>query len=322
MKCRARPCIFRIMNPATDESRRIKFRVYSGYFGELESLIASEYGYGDERLKAIRAAVLREARATPRQIDEQLLKNFDHSFSREWSTARKIRREASPAEFDADFSCDFIASLCHFAMYHGITAFSQALRSPVGSHKQALSLITRSITSGHLPFPWNCCCANYGRFDVYTVCGLDADHTVATFLRTTRQKGFERVLKGARRKQVRPGRSSRQLSEDEKDLIARSLRPTTPFDLLTRLRIRSHYDDPDLFVSGPSSPEEASRFADSLVSVMDATLLALDTLTERRFGPEPLVKIADKYLISRPDDTLVAKRRLLWSKTRTLAHRV
>jgi hypothetical protein len=70
------------------------------------------------------------------------------------------------------------------------------------------------------------------------------------------------------------------------DLLARSatMEPTTTFDLLYRLRLRSNYDEADAFLTGALSSWDAEAFHDALCAIVSSTLLTVEIYLAHRVG--------------------------------------
>jgi hypothetical protein len=68
--------------------------------------------------------------------------------------------------------------------------------------------------------------------------------------------------------------------------LAADASPTTIFDFLWRLRTRSHYRDAKSIFLGVTSYEAANDYYRALLSVVSATLTAIETLIVCYRGPE------------------------------------
>ena len=113
---------------------------------------------------------------------------------------------------------------------------------------------------------------------------------LAMWLRTTRANELEWRFDERRRKKPDAGRSRRNVSREGKNRIAASMAPTTLFDVLWRMRKKASYEDADVFVLGAAGAQDARRFAESLVTVTDATVAAIEAVISQ--FPDPLRTIS------------------------------
>ena len=120
-----------------------------------------------------------------------------------------------------------------------------------------------------------------------------SDDRLAMFLRTTRKKELDRRFAEERRQNIKPGRTWRCLSVQDKERIAKSMAPTTLFDVLWRIRKKTNYEDADTFVLGAG--DDAWRFAQALVIVTDGTVALLEALAAAYVGPRLLADISQAY---------------------------
>jgi len=103
---------------------------------------------------------------------------------------------------------------------------------------------------------------------------------VAKALFTTRKHNIESELE-KKRKEKNKGRIRRNISAQCKAKIARNIPPTTFVDFLWRLRLRSNYDEPEMFFDLQYNELYAKSFYTSLVSMTRITVALLrDVLAE------------------------------------------
>lgn len=78
--------------------------------------------------------------------------------------------------------------------------------------------------------------------------------------------------------------STPNLSQEEKNAIDERMRSTTLLDVLYRLRKRSNYEDPTMFIDGPESPEETVRVHQCLREIVAATCMAHEVFIREYAG--------------------------------------
>lgn len=119
-----------------------------------------------------------------------------------------------------------------------------------------------------------------------------------------------------RQRRKHPGRSRRNLSRSDKDVIAARLPPTTVFDIFWRLRKKANYGDADVFVLGASGEADARRLAESLMIVTDATVASVEVLIAAYAGTDVIAEHAARYHAKKWTSTAspIARRVESWQK--------
>jgi hypothetical protein len=122
---------------------------------------------------------------------------------------------------------------------------------------------------------------------------LNAPSLVAVALRTTRRDQIEEHREGWRKGlRTTSGRVRRNLPRAVVIEQATKLRPTTLFDLLYRLRIRSNYKEGDALLSGALGPADAAAFHEALAEIVAATLLITEIYLAHAVGRPTLDRCA------------------------------
>lgn len=107
--------------------------------------------------------------------------------------------------------------------------------------------------------------------------------------------------------------AARDLPKSELLRRAAAMRPTTLFDLLYRLRIRSNYQEGDAFLTGPLSASDAADFHNALCTIVGATMLTVEIFLAHHVGATTLEANAKKVPIPRTlRDATVLERTNLW----------
>ena len=107
---------------------------------------------------------------------------------------------------------------------------------------------------------------------------------MAKSLSTTRQRALDEKLSEARRKKVATKHRRRNLKTHEKANIVARLHNTTIFDFLYRIRIRSNYDDPDMYIFGQSDAAEAVRHYHNLLGLTESLIRCCEAIIRSRVG--------------------------------------
>ncbi len=119
---------------------------------------------------------------------------------------------------------------------------------------------------------------------------------VAKCLVTTRERDLDELFTRARYRKIKPNRKYRQLKPSEKSQIVSSLHKTTLCDFLYRIRIRSNYDDPDMYIFGQNDVTDAAKHYLNLVTLTEAVIACLENLIKRRIGEVQFATIKERVL--------------------------
>ena len=309
------------------------FRAYTNYFGGLATVIQRRYGTGSP-IAGVRDAVHSlplVGKIQRRALSSREAASLDIALRKSWGTLRRLDREVSDEEEYDEEANAWIPIQAYYATYHAILALAVASnQTRPRDHMAALKQAGKYVERGVLPSPWDAYCTGCPQTgnvqyhglsltndDVHVLSIPDLESSEdrhAMFLRTTRERELERRFCQARLKGRRPGKSRRNLSGSEKEKMAGSVAPTTTFDLLWRIRKKANYEDADAFVLGASGDSDARDFGQSLVTVADSTVAALESLMAVYVGACVLRSALKSYL-SRTASRLtpaMIHRRDLW----------
>lgn len=110
-------------------------------------------------------------------------------------------------------------------------------------------------------------------------------------LNTTRERRISELFENQRKKNRRPNRIRRNLSEHRKIEIANKVSATTIFNYLYRTRVRSNYDDPVIFNFGTEDREIALKFVKNNREIADRLCHLLLRVIERRLKEEDYTQL-------------------------------
>jgi hypothetical protein len=142
----------------------------------------------------------------------------------------------------------------------------------------------------------------------------NAPSLLAMGLRTTRREQIEEHKEGWKKGLLTAaGKQRENLPKSELLRRAAAMRPSTLFDLLYRLRIRSNYQEGDAFLTGPLSASDAADFHNALCTIVGATMLTVEIFLAHHVGATTLEANAEKVPIPRTlRDATVLERTNLW----------
>ena len=118
------------------------------------------------------------------------------------------------------------------------------------------------------------------------------DHFVGKSLSTTRDKSLSDLFDKARHQRT-SGSSRRNLKPPEKANICRGLHPTTICDFIYRMRVRSNYEDPDMYLFASENVQDAASHYEDLLHLTEMIVAGLDCIIERKIGTQEMVKLND-----------------------------
>jgi hypothetical protein len=120
-----------------------------------------------------------------------------------------------------------------------------------------------------------------------------------TWLRSTRK------ARQTRREELWKKEHGRKaISAKARDELAAALAPTSFFDCLWRMRIRSNYGQVDPFVIGYIPESEQLHFHRALSVCIDATLGVLEEYVARRVGRDAYGQLAEEFIAAAPPGVL------------------
>jgi hypothetical protein len=249
------------------------FLTYKRYLQHLELALTKTYGtepvLGQGVGEAVDSvpAVRRISRRSP---DPKLRAAVARELGMAWNTESGIRvlSEIDPTRLPSLLPGAAVNS--YFAIYHGARAWIVGSGQPQhDSHAQVLHTLGNAAERRRLfPPPWDLVCIGYPTAREARFRGLPEDiilgplhnfqrarsdetlHiSLCTLLRTTRARTFEN-RKADWRKQHKKADVPAAVAHE----LAEKLAPTTFFDFLWRVRVRSDYRDIDAFIPGVDNP--------------------------------------------------------------------
>lgn len=192
----------------------------------------------------------------------------------------------------------------YYAIYHGARAWIAGSGQPQrDTHAHVLHVVGDAAARRLLfPPPWDLVCIGYPTAREARFRGLPDDiilgplhnfqrarsdetlHiSLCLLLRTTRARTFEKRKADWRKRYKKAGVPAAVAHE-----LAEKLPPTTFFDFLWRLRVRSDYRDIDALIPGGGQPYHAVEFQQALITIVSATLALFEGLIAHSSGPEVL----------------------------------
>jgi len=218
----------------------------------------------------------------------------------------------------------------YYAVFNSFTAMAHVLSpAPPATHIKLLNWAADAAGHASMPFvsPWTARVGgapgawshhdfgpdplNLRISNLTTARAGTAPSLLALGLRTTRAEQIEDRREGwiAAQPLTRAGTRRRNLATTALVANATRMRPTTMFDLLWRLRIRSNYREGDEFLTGALSEGDAAAFHTALCDIVAATLLTVEIYLAHVVGAAGLEACARRVPIpiALEDDSVLAR---------------
>lgn len=176
-------------------------------------------------------------------------------------------------------------------------------------HRPLRASFSRFI-SRLLPFPFFALCAGGPEVQDFSFQGIDTSPQrvasqsnlakpqyseghdfIGKILSTTRDHFLEEQFVQARQRDVNKGRKRRNLRPEERNRLAQRLHDTSILDFLYRMRIRSNYEDPDMYFAAFDDVEGAVAHYRALTYLSDVLVEGLCTIIRRKLGRQTMERL-------------------------------
>lgn len=201
----------------------------------------------------------------------------------------------------------------YYTVFNALTALAHVLTpNPPQTHAKLLTWTATAVGGAKAPFvvPWTARVGgapsawdyiDFGTASVNEkISNLIAPHAanapslLAMALRTTRTDQVREHREGwlAKLPKTRAGTKRKTIPAAVLHENTMKMRPTTLYDLLWRLRVRSNYKEGDAFLSGALSPADAADFHNALCDIVAATMVTVEIYLARDVGSAALAVCA------------------------------
>lgn len=298
---------------AEEEERSRRFRVHKNYLVSIELFLSALYGYGDDRdgrLIDVQRGLpaFERIRRRPVANEPELRRLLGIS----WASELQMRLAGVGGDAFLRYSNAWAPVQAYYAVYMSIHAWLSTIGMGglVDDHTSTLrTVVAQLVGRGLLPHPWDVSCRGCPELNERTIVGappganIDAHvELLATpslpnfyprfskMIETTRDQRLQRLRKEWLRQHDR-----KRMPSTEKRAAAARLHPTTIFDYLWRLRIRSNYGDVSAFLMSGVEDRSHRGFHDGLVTLASTTCLLIQSLIVAQVGPQPYAVILDEF---------------------------
>jgi hypothetical protein len=304
---------------AEDEDQSNRFRTYLNYLNTLNRDIRDRY-----RSPSVAVAEICHADAFKRIQRSHAPTDTIHRLLRNaWLTEVQMLLGAGDQSL-VPYTNHWTPVQMYYAVYLNLRAFFEAAGMTVGTHHATtLRAIAGEIKSrpALFPYPWKLLCVGAGGgqcsylhrppgISIDRVSSLRVDapvwDSIGMLLRTTRDRQIERAAEDWKRKQRK-----KRIPASTKRALAVSLPPTSLFDAMYRLRIRSNYEDADAFLTALPSQAEALAFSKAVRRLCWYSMLVLETIIAKYIGRAAFGQCVSNFSardVARHSESLVKRR--------------
>lgn len=219
---------------------------------------------------------------------------------------------SAPHEELIPYANHWVPVQLYYSVYLAARAYFSCQGQQVGeNHAKTLHTLSNEIQNRQalFPHPWKVLCTGDPDGDRIDYINLPPSAKIssvssltngrhapfwdsyAMLLRTTRRRQLKRAVDDWKRKHVK-----KRILRRDREKVVSGVPPTSLFDALYRLRIRSNYADADSFLLSLDDVGKAKEFNQSICSICWWTLLLIETLNARYLGKPKFGAIVDGFL--------------------------
>lgn len=209
---------------------------------------------------------------------------------------------------------DLAASANYWApvqAYYAAHGFGLAALMALGAgaqrdHRHFRGALSNQVMGKLLPYPFCMLCvgdpANEGSCNVEncpaemkdvaaisnlsTPAATNAHLLAGKSLLTTRKYFVKELLEKHREDGAKKGKSRKNLKPDHKRKLSEGVHGTSIIDLFYRMRVRSNYDDPEMFIFGQADGDVSAEHYRSLLALVDSFATLSGNIIRRKIGRE------------------------------------
>lgn len=273
---------------------------YSNYVAAWVISLNRQYGFGEEGRNAFLSALAEKAAVRRLQGGIPVSNELTASYCRGQLTFQAMRDLPIEEHPHLARSANFWLPVQSYYAIHGMgLATMVALNITLPQSHMAFRAAFSSVVHNYFPEPFCGLCLGGPDAKDFTFQGISTDmemvarqtqlanpeniESLATFvgksLSTTRQEFLAVRFEAKRNKEKK-----KRLTHESKNQCCQNEHPTSICDLLYRLRLRSNYYNPDMFLFAPTEQESAVKSYQELLRLTELLVAGLNALVERRIG--------------------------------------
>ncbi len=195
--------------------------------------------------------------------------------------------------------------------FHGVgLACMAALGQEIPRDHRAFRAQSAKLVSWLFPTPFSVSCSGGPTPAEFTFSGIktspkeiaehnalttphrfNADVFIGKCLSTTRERLLDENVKSAQHQNVSKGKTRRNVKSSEKQKISERLNPTTVCDFIYRIRFRSNYDNPDMYLYSAQFQDDAVELYQNVTRLTQLIVLGLSTIIKKKIGSKAFSRL-------------------------------
>lgn len=290
------------------------FHTFRGYLEATCAWASALYPHPDGLVAGVAAAVKARPWHADRPMGKPLTARIGQVLRNGWATEVLLNAPRALGGDDlVSFANLWAPVQAYYAVFNAFTALAHLVTpNPPQSHAKLLTWAATAAGGPKSPFviPWTSRVGGAPGAWTYLdfggavidprISNLSAPHAanapslLAMALRTTRGEQVKEHREGwlAALPRTRVGTRRKTMPAAVLHDNTMRMRPTTLYDLLWRLRMRSNYKEGDAFLSGALSPADAADFHNALCDIVAATMVTVEIYLARHIGAAALAACA------------------------------
>lgn len=283
---------------------------YYNYINAWVVYLYRQYGLGDEGINSFTDKIQRNAAFKRVQGGASVSRELISAYSRGRLTFRAMRSLPIEEHPELALSANFWLPVQSYYAVHGVglaTMIALGRGSPKG-HRSFCADFSELLYK-YFPDPFCGRCIGGPARDDYSFQKLrtsvdkvttqsqlvnpefveQIEDIIGKSLLTTRIKILNFLFSVRRSEKRKVGK--RNLSAAEKRSCCQNEHATSICDLMYRMRVRSNYDNPDMYLFAPDNTENATKHYRDLLYLTEVLIAGLDALIERRIGSEEVARL-------------------------------
>lgn len=298
----------------TGSDEEMTFHTFRGYLEATCAWASDLYPHPDGLVAGVAAAVKARPWRAERSMGKTLSPRAGQILRNGWATEVLLNAPRALGGDDlVSFANLWAPVQAYYAVFNAFTALAHLVtRDPPQTHAKLLTWAATAAGGAKTPFvvPWTSrvggAPAAWSYLDFGSavidpkISNLVAPHAanapslLAMALRTTRAEQVRDHREGwlAALPKTKAGTERKSIPGAVLQANTMKMRPTTLYDLLWRLRMRSNYKEGDAFLSGALSASDAADFHNALCSIVAATMVTVEIYLAHHAGAAALAACA------------------------------
>ena len=271
-----------------DNPETLSFKTYRNYAVTIANIITKEYG--SDSLQNLRFTLQNNISGKLQRKPNIDIEHIKQLLMNSWHTELNF---LLPTKIDEEFtrySLHWAPVQAYYAIYLSLRGLFESCKDiSNNTHRSTLVKVSDWITKRSLfPYPWSCFCTGMSdlknvkfhcfKGDIPKVSPLsiptlsDLEGHYAMFLKTTRDRQFDKKKENAKHIKTKSGKPKKSFSVQDKTRLDQELTPTTLFDGMYRLRIKSNYEEAETYYLHDLATADTIEFYNALNKIIFTTL--------------------------------------------------